>query len=91
MFALPHPVSNDTLPVTVIVPTLGRAEFLRPCLESLTRCSPRASEIVVVDGGEETDAAALVECFASAGARRIGGSRRGVATGGQHWARGSHP
>lgn len=40
---------SRTLPVTVIVPTIGRVDLLRSCLRSLAGCAPAAQEILVVD------------------------------------------
>ena len=39
----------DTVPVSVVVPTIGRVERLRACLWSLDRCRPGAAEVLVVD------------------------------------------
>ena len=63
---------------SVIIPTIGRPERLRACLESLAGCDPRPSEVVVVDQSETGDTAALVEEFSGLGARRVTCERRGV-------------
>lgn len=64
--------------VSVSVPTIGRAESLRSLLESLSRCDPRADEIVIVDqsGGEAVRQ--VVEEFADMGARRVPSDLRSV-------------
>jgi GT2 family glycosyltransferase len=41
--------SSETVPVTVVIPTIGRLEPLRRCLESLARSAPQPDEILVVD------------------------------------------
>lgn len=49
-----------TLPVSVVIPTLGRPS-LRACLDSLAACEPAPGEILVVDQSEDFEAPALVE------------------------------
>jgi GT2 family glycosyltransferase len=56
-------------PVTVVLPTIGRPELVRSCLDSLARCEPRAAEILVVDSSDDGEVADVVAGFA--GARRI--------------------
>jgi GT2 family glycosyltransferase len=56
-------------PVTVVLPTIGRPELVRSCLDSLARCEPRAAEILVVDSSYDGDVADVVAGFAEA--RRI--------------------
>jgi GT2 family glycosyltransferase len=60
-----------TAPVSVVIPTIGRASLLVNCLESLARCSPRAAEILVVDQSRDADVRAAVERFADVGARVV--------------------
>ena len=50
----------DVAPVTVAIPTIGRAEPLRRCLASLSSSHPRATEILVVDQSHDPAIAALV-------------------------------
>lgn len=57
--------------VTVVLPTIGRPELLRTCLESLVQCNPRADEILVIDSSSDSAVADAVAGFAEAGARRI--------------------
>lgn len=73
--------SEVELPVSVVVPTIGRVEPLGRCLESLTSCTPRASEILVVDQSHEPAIAALVEEYAVASVRLVPSHGRGVARG----------
>jgi GT2 family glycosyltransferase len=67
------------VPVSVVIPTIGRAELLRACLESVAACRPRPAEILVVDqsGGPEVDT--LVRRFGAAGGRTIDCVGRGIA------------
>jgi GT2 family glycosyltransferase len=62
---------HDQLPVSVIVPTIGRSAVLRQCLESVVSCRPRADEVLVVDQSGEPVVAALVAEFAAQGARLV--------------------
>jgi GT2 family glycosyltransferase len=57
--------------VSIVLPTIGRPELIRACLDSLSRCDPRAGEILVVDSSADGAVADVVAGFASAGARRI--------------------
>ena len=53
-------------PVSVIIPTLGRASQLEACLASLAECEPRPAETLVVDQSGREEVVALVERFAKA-------------------------
>jgi GT2 family glycosyltransferase len=68
----------DVLPVSVVVPTIGRAAQLERCLQSLAMCDPPPAEILVVDQSSDTQTAGLVERFAGSGARRIRCEGRGI-------------
>jgi GT2 family glycosyltransferase len=59
------------LPTTVVLPTIGRPELIRTCLESLAGCVPRAEEIVVVDSSRDDAVAEVVADFSGIGARVI--------------------
>ncbi len=54
-----------TLPVSVVVPTLGRQELLNQCLAALTaqQFPPSRYEIVIVDDGPSTSTRAVVEAW----------------------------
>lgn len=71
----------DVLPVSVIIPTVGRVEQLSRCLSSLAACSPRAAEILVVVQGDPRPTAALVERFASDGAHTVACAGTGLPRG----------
>jgi GT2 family glycosyltransferase len=74
-----HPIeSSGVAPVTVVLPTIGRAELLRNCLESLSRCNPRADEILIIDSSKDDAVERVVERFGSAGARAIRCSTPGL-------------
>ena len=67
--------------ITVVVPTIGRAEPLQRLLESLAACDPRADEILVVDQSGDPAVADVVEAHADVGARLVTCDGRGVAVG----------
>lgn len=69
----------DVVPVTVVVPTIGRAEQLRRCLESLTATDPPPSEILVVDQSHDAEIAALVARAGGGRARLVASRGLGVA------------
>jgi GT2 family glycosyltransferase len=71
----------DVIPVSVVVPTLGRLAQLRSCLQSLTDCRPGAAEVLVVDQSGHRAVRALVEGFASTGTRLVPCGGRGVSRG----------
>ncbi len=67
--------------VTVVVPTLGRIEQLRACLESLAACDPRPAEVLVVAQARAGDVAALLESWPELPARVVACAGRGVSLG----------
>ena len=66
-------------PISVVVPTIGRPDQLRRCLESLARCDPAPAEVVVVDQSETDEVALLVSEFGARGARLVPSTTRGIA------------
>ncbi len=62
---------DSTLPVSVIVPTVGRRDLLDACIRSLLACRPRADEIVVVDQSGGPVVATLVDDLGNSSVRRI--------------------
>jgi GT2 family glycosyltransferase len=69
----------DAVPVTVAIPTIGRLEPLRRCLESLRACVPAPAEILVVDQSHETALTELVADVAGGRARVVPSHGLGVA------------
>ena len=65
-------------PVSIVLPTIGRPELLRACLDSLAGCKPSAEEIVVIDSSDDEAVAGIVADFGPAGARRIHCRTRGI-------------
>ena len=72
-------------PVTVVLPTIGRPQLIRQCLESLAHCDPPADEILVVDSSDDEAVAEVVRAFAPP-ARRIHCPARGLGTRSQRYA-----
>ena len=72
---------SETLPVSVVIPTIGRPALLTACLESLTRCRPAPAEVLVVDQSGTDEVAGVVSSFASRGVRHIASRERGVGVG----------
>jgi GT2 family glycosyltransferase len=71
-------VSPVPAPVSVVLPTIGRPELVRSCLDSLARCEPRAAEILIVDSSDDDLVAGVVAGFEEARARRIECRRLGL-------------
>ena len=69
------------LPVSVIIPTIGRDESLRRCLESLGGCDPKPDEILVVDQSGKPAILDLVAEFEGVGVRLVPCTGHGVARG----------
>jgi GT2 family glycosyltransferase len=78
---VPHPANSNprgVAPATVVLPTIGRPELIRGCLESLGGCDPRADEILVIDSSDDDAVADVVSGFAGVGARTIHFSALGL-------------
>jgi GT2 family glycosyltransferase len=69
----------EVVDVSVLIPTIGRAELLEKCLRSLEACRPRAREVVIVDQSRGDEVAAVVRAFDHIGARAVPMAERGVA------------
>ncbi len=67
-----------TIPVTVVLPTIGRARLVGDCLASLEACTPAADEILVVDSSLDDDVADVVATFTHAGAVLVTAPRTGL-------------
>lgn len=72
-------MSAVAVPVTVVLPTIGRPELVRQCLESLAACDPRADDILVVDSSDDGAVSDAVADFAPV-ARRIQCAAPGLGT-----------
>jgi GT2 family glycosyltransferase len=73
-------VSSDVLPVSVVVPTLGR-ERLAFCLASLDACRPRADEVILVVQGADQAVRDLVDSYGGLVTRLLPCAGRGVSRG----------
>jgi GT2 family glycosyltransferase len=69
----------EIVPVSIVIPTIGRMQQLRACLESLTECRPRAAEVLVVDQSGGAEVERLVRSCSALEARTIECSGRGIA------------
>lgn len=69
---------RSVAPVTVVLPTIGRAELVRECLASLERCDPAADEIIVVDSSSDDAVARVVSSFAHVGTSVVRAPRTGL-------------
>jgi GT2 family glycosyltransferase len=74
-------MNRDVVPVSVVIPTLGRAQPLRRCLESVVAAKPQSAEIVVVDQSGDAEVARVVSAFSFAGARLVLCEGHGVSRG----------
>ncbi|MBA3233514.1 MAG: glycosyltransferase family 2 protein [Propionibacteriales bacterium] len=70
-------MTSEALPVSVVIPTIGRPASLQSCLESLSRCDPGAEEIVIVDQSGDRAVAEVVARFGASRARLVACSGRG--------------
>lgn len=70
-----------TLPLTVVIPTIGRLDSLRACLQSLAACRPLPDETIVVDQSHDPRIAELVASTPLPRARVVHSPRTGVAAG----------
>lgn len=62
---------TGVVPLSVVIPTIGRAKLLAECLHSVTNCRPRAGDVVVVDQSHDPEVARVVDRFADLGARLV--------------------
>lgn len=69
----------EIVPVTVAIPTIGRVEPLRRCLESLASSEPAPAEILVVDQSHDAVIPALVAEVGGTRARVVASHGLGVA------------
>jgi GT2 family glycosyltransferase len=74
-------VTGTTVPVSVVVPTIGRVERLRACLASLAECRPRAAEVLVVDQSRTATVKDMVASLDRPEFQAVACEPRGVAHG----------
>jgi GT2 family glycosyltransferase len=72
---------TEVVPVSVVVPTVGRARLVRSLLVSLARCDPRGDEILIVDQSVDDRVEQVVIEFADIGARLVHCEGRGEGRG----------
>ena len=65
--------------MSVVVPTVGRADLLRACLASVLACRPGPDEVVVVDQSGHDVAGAIAAELADPRIRVVTGAGRGIA------------
>ena len=68
-----------TVPVTVVIPTIGRHEPLRRCLESLASSDPPPAEVLVVDQSHDATLVPLVDELGDGRTRVVASLGLGVA------------
>ena len=68
-----------TVPVTVVIPTIGRHEPLRRCLESLASSDPSPAEVLVVDQSHDATLVPLVDELGDGRTRVVASLGLGVA------------
>jgi GT2 family glycosyltransferase len=73
-------MSAESLPVSVVVPTVGRPS-LRACVASLAASRPRADDVLLVTQGNDDSVRDLAREFESSGVRFVPCTGRGVARG----------
>jgi GT2 family glycosyltransferase len=72
---------STVVPVSVVVPTVGRPALVRSLLQSLIRCEPMAEDIVLVDQSQDDGVERVVAEFARFGARVVHCDGRGEGRG----------
>jgi GT2 family glycosyltransferase len=66
-------------PISVVIPTIGRAALLRACLDSIAACQPPPGEVVVVDQSGTHETAELLRSYTNLDVRHVESEPRGVA------------
>ena len=69
----------ETVPVTVVIPTIGRLDPLRRCLESLASSDPSPAEVLVVDQSHDATLVPLVDELGDGRTRVVASLGLGVA------------
>jgi len=71
-------MTNDPLPLSVVIPTLARVEPLRACLRSLAACEPPPAEVLLSVQGDAASAEELAAEFPALPIRVVADGGRGV-------------
>jgi GT2 family glycosyltransferase len=74
-------VTGDPAALSVVIPTIGRIDQLRACLESISRCDRPPAEVVVIDQSRSAEVAELVGDYGAIGARVVRCDGRGISVG----------
>jgi GT2 family glycosyltransferase len=64
-------MATPTVPVSLVVPTIGRMPLLVQLLESVAGCDPRPAETLIIDQGTDPRVAGLAERFPTLGIRHV--------------------
>lgn len=72
---------DEVLPITALIPTIGRSESLKRCLESIVACRPSPDEILVIDQSRSNEVGEVVDCFKDRGATSVSCDGRGIGKG----------
>jgi GT2 family glycosyltransferase len=72
-------MTMTVLPLSVVIPTIGRCELLRSCLRSVLACTPAADEVIVVDQSGAHDVRGLAQEIGSPRVRVVECEGRGIA------------
>lgn len=59
---------KNRVPVSVVIPTIGRHQLLRACLRSILACDTHPDEVLVVDQSDSLETTEVVAEFAAVGA-----------------------
>jgi GT2 family glycosyltransferase len=70
---------SGRLPVSVVIPTIGRIELLRDCLRSLAAGTALPAEVVLVDQSRGDALAALITALPALRIRRVASDARNIA------------
>ncbi len=71
--------SQSVARATVVIPTIGRPDFLHVTLQAMVKCDPRADEVLVIDQSHGTHVADVAAVYARWGVRSVRSAGKGVA------------
>jgi GT2 family glycosyltransferase len=78
---IPPSADRLTVPVSVVLPTIGRADMVERCLGSLAGCVPLPDEVLVVDQSGDPEVEAVVRSCSAPGVRLVRCDGPGVSRG----------